>query len=640
MRRYLNFDLELYGHRLAGGHESFVVRVGRSPAGEQRHAEATAVELPAGLRGQVDRLEVGALEGAERIELGERLGELLLPAGAVRDLFDRSLAALGEEEGLRLRLRIEEPALAALPWELAYLPLPGAPAGQRDQRGFLCLRPELSLTRYEPLPRPPRPFSPVAKPRLVCLSSNPELPGSGRLDLASERERIAAALAPAAIESVYLKTGTFDELRTGLEGGAHLFHFAGHGTFSEGALGEIPRTVEGVGSLLFEDAAGRPLPVAAEKVALSLLGHRIRVVVLNSCYSGRRDAIRAWTGVGPVLAHERLPAVVANQFRVEDRSAIEFARGFYARLAAGAPIDAAVAAGRLAIFDMDPPSGADWASYVLYLRLADTSDGVVFPQGGDSVPSRTFWTNLGLAAAGLVAAVVVFSRQLEPRLDPGWLAFGGLGLLGLAGLVWAFLQFFAGEEIRGTLRRALFSRVATASLAALIATLLSIAWLLPPPSAVLILLPYGNLNRNLPGAALAEGSLCSLEATSEGKVLWTLPRPARQAIVVGATPERLDQLLVGEPLEARLGRILDERQVTDEALRERWLGVWSGERRFEPALSRGKRGPLTLRLIKQGVPEPLWQSRPRRPADLDGTGIKLWVMEAEDESKLETCLPE
>ncbi len=638
MRLYRNFDLELYDHQAKAGGESFMVRVGRAPAGDQKHSEASAVELPPGLRASIQRLEGGAVDGAELIDLGERLGGMLLPPGTVRELFELSLAGLGENEGLRLRLRIEEPALAALPWEFAYLPLPGTPAGQRDQRGFLSLRPEISLTRYEPLPRPPKPFSPVGRPRLVCLTSNPTLPGSDRLDLAGEKEKIESALAELAVDSVFPATGTLEDLRRSLEGDAHLFHFGGHGMFSEGQLGDIPRTAEGEGYLLFEDRQGGGLAVPAEQVALNLIGHGVRVAVLNSCYSGRRDAIRAWTGVGPVLAHERLPAVLANQFRIEDRAAIEFARSFYDQLAAGVPIDAAVSAGRLAIFNLDPPAVSDWGSFVLYLRLDDDSDGVVFPQGVEERPTRRFWANLALVSACLVATIVVFSRQIEPRLPPSWPTFGGLGALGLAALVWGFLQFFAGEEIKSALRRAIASAAATAVSLALFTALSLTAWLVPLPSPILLLLPFGNVNQNLPRLGRAQGALCSLEAVGETGVFWTVPEVARQAIVVGATEERFHECLSREDLEQLLRRVLERLQVEDEQ-KDRWLHLWLESPRFEPSLGWGRGGPVTLRLVKRGEPEPLWQSARRELYDLEGTAVKVWEMEAEDGSKLSSCIP-
>ena len=44
-----------------------------------------------------------------------------------------------------------------------------------------------------------------------------------------------------------------------------------------------------------------------------------------------------------------IPAVVAMQFEISDEAAIVFAGGFYEPLAAGSPVDASLAAARLAM---------------------------------------------------------------------------------------------------------------------------------------------------------------------------------------------------------------------------------------------------------------------------------------------------
>ena len=66
--------------------------------------------VPADLRAQLNRLERRLLEMGEIIALGEALADLLLPDKA-RGLFIRSLDKLQQDQGLRLRLRLE-PVLA------------------------------------------------------------------------------------------------------------------------------------------------------------------------------------------------------------------------------------------------------------------------------------------------------------------------------------------------------------------------------------------------------------------------------------------------------------------------------------------------------------------------------------------------
>ncbi len=411
MRRYQNFDLELFDYRREAGEERFRLRVARAPDGSQMAlGEAQALGLPAGLRARLQPLEAPGLGRPAVIALGLELGDLLLPPGPARQLFERSLVALGEDEGLRLRLLIEAPELASLPWELAYLDLPNVPAAERDARGFLVLRRPLSLARHEVLAAPAGEFSPVAAPRLLCLLSAAKGAGLAPLDLAAERQGVEQALEGSRISVESPERATLSALQQGLAGGAQLFHYAGHGEFAA-EMGEIPRTREGKGFLLLEDEAGQPLDVAAEQLGLNLAGAGVRLALLNGCETGRRDPAHAWSGIAPLLAQAGIPAVLAHQFRIADDAAIELAGSFYRSLAGGEPVDAAVAEARLALANRPGAGARDFATPVLYLRLGEDSDGVLLPSAAAEPPStaeprpnRWFWLNLALLAALVAAA--------------------------------------------------------------------------------------------------------------------------------------------------------------------------------------------------------------------------------------------
>jgi tetratricopeptide (TPR) repeat protein len=68
-----------------------------------------------------------------------------------------------------------------------------------------------------------------------------------------------------------------------------------------------------------------------------------------------------------------IPAVIAMQFEVTDEAAICFTREFYAAIASGYPVDAALAESRKAIFA--EVSEIEWGTPVLYMR---SPDGKVF----------------------------------------------------------------------------------------------------------------------------------------------------------------------------------------------------------------------------------------------------------------------
>jgi hypothetical protein len=77
-----------------------------------------------------------------------------------------------------------------------------------------------------------------------------------------------------------------------------------------------------------------------------------------------------WSGVAPALVKAEIPAVVANQYSILDKTAIAFSRQFYQALVGGMTIEAAVSAGRIAAYNADN-EGRDWGVPVLYLRAAD-----------------------------------------------------------------------------------------------------------------------------------------------------------------------------------------------------------------------------------------------------------------------------
>ena len=84
---------------------------------------------------------------------------------------------------------------------------------------------------------------------------------------------------------------------------------------------------------------------------------------------GRVAAIRSREWPGRWFQRE-IPAVIAMQFEISDEAAIVFAEGFYSSLANGSPVDAAVAAARLAMFARRNDD-IEWGTPALYMRVPD-----------------------------------------------------------------------------------------------------------------------------------------------------------------------------------------------------------------------------------------------------------------------------
>ncbi len=349
----------------------FKVEVTDSPADRTRQPEEVvyAPQLPAWLR----RLERKSLPLPELVALGRALAGMLLPP-TVRQMLLTSLEMAGQEGGLRLRLVLDDLRLANIPWEYVYL----SPfEDQDDLFGFLALNPRISIVRHEAMPMPPGQVKVVSPLKVAVGMASPA--GLPQLNLAAERDFIQAALADlAGVQVQYVDHLTVPLLETVCQG-AHLFHFAGHGAFFWREENEN----YGDGVLFLEDAVGERLPFPVHNLALTLRGAGVRVVVLGSCETGRRDGVNPWSGIAPALMRVGIPAAVAMQYSVYDHTAIAFSRRFYQALASGLSLDEAVALGRLAMMNEGGQDNADWGVPVLYMRAGD---GVIFaPRAGDTM---------------------------------------------------------------------------------------------------------------------------------------------------------------------------------------------------------------------------------------------------------------
>ncbi len=359
---YLNFDL-LIEH--AGS--EYVARVTNSPAGEA----ATKFSLPfSALELENFLLKIGRpRRGVRRLNspemeeakvFGKRLFENVFGSevfGCLRSSLDQ--AGAKGSAGLRLRLRLNAPELADLPWEYLY---------NSALNRFLVLAVETPLVRYIELPERIRPLA--VKPPLkilVMLSGPTDYPP---LNVEEEWMKLQKALAHLEKRKLItlerLDEATLPALQRRLrQSQYHIFHFIGHGGYDESARDGI---------LLLEDETRHSRKVSGQFLGTILHNHRpLRMAVLNACEGARASATDPFTGTAQSLVQQGLPAVIAMQFEITDAAAITFSHEFYAAIADGYPIDAALVEARTAIF----ASGNDveWGTPVLYMRAPD---GIIF----------------------------------------------------------------------------------------------------------------------------------------------------------------------------------------------------------------------------------------------------------------------
>ncbi|MBW7884268.1 MAG: CHAT domain-containing protein, partial [Caldilineaceae bacterium] len=349
---YLDFELEMGAGPPDG---SWPLSVIQSPAGNARGA--------LGLPAAPDKLALQAQQLAAReiMAFGTQLFDALFPAGSVRDAYTESLGvADARDRAVRLKLRIVDPALAAVPWELIY-----------DQRlgEFSALLYDTAIVRYVETAQPVKPLAITPPLRILGMAVDP----THKLDLAAEKGAVAAALDDLIqrklVELVWLEGGTWRDLQRSLrpdQGPWHVFHFVGHGGFD-------PTAQEGF--LILADDQGEPEALAGQELGRLLARHSpLRLAFLNACHGAVSAPADLTTGIAGALVRRGVPAVIAMQFALQDNTGIELGRTFYEALAGGLPVEAALTEARIAV-SLAQRAALDWAAPVLYLR---TPDGLLF----------------------------------------------------------------------------------------------------------------------------------------------------------------------------------------------------------------------------------------------------------------------
>lgn len=374
---YLDFELKI-GEQVAG---TYPIAVVRSPAGEVSakmqfqaiepaiHDRVQMLAKARGASGEASRSatasravhfdgRAGPDEPITRTveELGRELFDRLLTAD-LRSCYRRSLDRAREQgKGLRLRLRIEAPELAAVPWEYLY---------DESEGDYICLLNETPLIRYLELSRPQQPLTIEPPLHVLGMVASPgDLPA---LDIAHEKAQMHAATEHLT-EAGYMKLDwlqgqTWRHLQAAMRQGTwHVFHFIGHGGFDEQS---------GEGLLLLCDENGQAHRLAATQLGRLLAGHQsLRLAVLNACEGARASKTNLMSSVGTVLTQRGIPAVVSMQYEITDRAALEFSRTFYDTLAGGMPVDAAVTEARKSI-SIALDGSAEWGTPVLHMRSPD-----------------------------------------------------------------------------------------------------------------------------------------------------------------------------------------------------------------------------------------------------------------------------
>ena len=333
---------------------------------------------------------------------------------SIRDvLVSNQTAARGaiDPTGVRIRLAIAIDKdgmgdIASVPWELMRSP--------GDISPLVVTNTALVRTLASNRPTEPRPIRDTLN--ILVITSNP--PGTDPLDIGrelSQLQTVWAGLANVRIEIIDKpsKARLLDKLS---EADFHIVHYMGHGGFDP-ANG---------GKLMLQDDAGQPALVGATDFAVWLQNEPLHLVFLNACNTGTTGTdslLHPYAGVATALVRAGVPAVLAMQFPISDAKAIVFARTFYDRISKGYPIDAAVADGRMMIYEAEPTVGVfatEWATPVLYLRAAD---GDLLADALRIVPAGTAMASITADAPVTIVTAVAWSDPWASAADGDFCIF-------------------------------------------------------------------------------------------------------------------------------------------------------------------------------------------------------------------------
>jgi WD40 repeat protein/CHAT domain-containing protein len=330
----------------------------------------------------------------------QKLGQTLYNALFISPIllaFDKAQDSARAGTGLRLRLRIEPPELAALPWETLY-----------DGQHWLSDQSHKPLVRQlilAPGSKTPKKLQVQGALRILFVGASPQAEGLPNLKI----EKTASKLKELLEEHIKNKKIVFDVLVNAtpaklqqkmLLKDYHILYFAGHGSQKEIFLDDgqgkpdlsllqlILRSCSERVSLIMsfvlcvegiKRERGGKQPFSAEDLAEALEeGKPTRLVFLAACKTSAAPYESGLlAGFAQKLAKQsNLPAIVAMQYSISNMPANDLTSQFFAALAAEWPVDVALAEARKVLIRQGVV-GRDVFSPVLYLQA---EDGALFPK--------------------------------------------------------------------------------------------------------------------------------------------------------------------------------------------------------------------------------------------------------------------
>jgi hypothetical protein len=275
--------------------------------------------------------------------------------GGIRDLWVTARADMQNDHHLHLRLRLDlqSPAIAALPWET--LADPRRRRTLAADRSIALVRTATDVDFVEQA----RSLQTRLPTKILIVAA--EEPDS--IDATAEIDRIRAILAPFIHDQIELEvlSGRIDIqcLRRRLqESRPDILHIISHGEADGLYLWKVDELA---------------LVSASQLAAALALTDSVKLVFLNACLAGQPDDSTPFASLAQRLLQTGIPAVIAMQFDVLDRAAADFAGFLYEALVSGpcpGAIDVAMSIARSGLYISDPDR-IDYATPLLWLNAQD-----------------------------------------------------------------------------------------------------------------------------------------------------------------------------------------------------------------------------------------------------------------------------
>jgi CHAT domain len=315
-------------------------------------------DLPLTIWGMADlftkgKWDNGACDLGHCRKLGELLASYALGEGPAKHCVESFLKERKENSRWLRILILLDPAdsIAALPWELLYLP---GTATDNVMDGFLAIHRRISIVRYidtewerEGILVPPTQAHLLS---VLAATGNPPAP------IALQKRAILDAIGQknTMLEHIPCVPASLKELRGA--SGFEIVHFFAHGAPAQKSGATIV-----AGRLLLEDSSD---PATASVIATEV--REATVVVFNACYSAAANADLSLYGICATVSRLGVPSVVGMQAEIRTDLSHIFATAFYEQVAIGEPIDCAVNAARRSLLAAPEPLALQAFVPILY----------------------------------------------------------------------------------------------------------------------------------------------------------------------------------------------------------------------------------------------------------------------------------